>query len=83
VFHGGVFRTSPLFIQGSRHSICLINDILNIGCKQYTIEQWLENFERIGRNEGYTDQEIAEYRAYIDFALTISNLSEQADEVHG
>ena len=76
-FHGGNFRGGDyevlmLQIQGSKHfcyayfseednSVCL-----GIGCERHTIEWWLENYASIGQEENYTDEQVDEYKLYID-----------------
>ena len=39
--------------------------IINIGCHKNDIDYWLKNYERIGKIEGYTTDEIEEYKGYI------------------
>ena len=52
-------------IQASRHSIVVINDDIRIGCQRMTLVDWLERFEAVGREAGYTEQQIAEYGIYL------------------
>lgn len=73
---GGVIEVSMLQIQGTRH-FCYASPTktgesiwLGIGCEFHPIEWWIENFESVGKSEGYTTEQIAEYKLYIDlFAL--------------
>ena len=71
-FYGGNYEVSMLQIQGSKHfcyasfseednSVCL-----GIGCERHTIEWWLENYASIGQEENYTDEQVDEYKLYID-----------------
>jgi carbonic anhydrase/acetyltransferase-like protein (isoleucine patch superfamily) len=61
-----------IFIVGSRHSVCWWqNGVINIGCKQFTIGEWMENFENIGKSEGYSDNEIEEYVEYIEICARL------------
>ena len=53
-------------ITGSRHSVHLINDKIKIGCEIYSVEYWLNNYEQIGKDNGYSKKEIKEYKKYID-----------------
>ena len=56
-----------LCIHASRHTITYWGcDAIQIGCKQYTIFEWLSNYENIGRSNNYSDKEIEEYWMYID-----------------
>ena len=52
-------------IRVSRHSIVAIDDDIMIGCQRMTLAEWLERFEAIGREAGYTEQQIAEYGIYL------------------
>lgn len=63
---GDAWVKSPLFIVGSRHSLTNArHGYIQIGCHCKTIDWWLENYKDIGKKEGYTEEEIAEYGAYI------------------
>ena len=56
-----------LCIHASRHTITYWGcDAIQIGCKQYTIFEWLSNYENIGGSNNYSDKEIEEYWMYID-----------------
>ena len=63
---GGAWEKSPLFIIGTKHSLtnCKKGHI-QIGCHCKKIDWWMKNFEDIGKKEGYTSEEIAEYGEYI------------------
>ena len=52
-------------IQGSRHEINAIDSDVRIGCQRHPVAFWLKHFVSIGRAEGYTPQQIAEYGAYL------------------
>lgn len=39
---------------------------IQIGCKVYSIEEWQNNFLKIGKAENYSDSQIKEYKSYID-----------------
>ena len=61
-----------LCIHASRHTITYWGcDAIQIGCKQYTIFEWLSNYENIGRSNNYSDKEIEEYWMYIDLIRRI------------
>ena len=63
---GDAWNTSPLYIQGSQHSLTNSSyGKLTIGCETHTFDEWLENFETIGKKNGYTKIEIVEYHEYI------------------
>ena len=74
VFRGGVFRGGwlPLQIQGSSLFVNIPNGInIKIGCQEHGVDYWLKNYERIGKIKGYSDEQIAEYKLYIDLAATL------------
>ena len=52
-------------IKGRRHSIIAIDDDVRIGCHRRTLAEWLENYQAIGHEEGYTDEQIAEYGGWL------------------
>ena len=56
-----------VFICGSRHNLQYNKSIgeLRIGCHVYHLEYWILMYDVIGREEGYTDEQIAEYRNYM------------------
>lgn len=61
-----------LCIHASRHTITYWGcDAIQIGCKKYTIFEWLSNYENIGRSENYSDKAIGEYYMYIDLIRRI------------
>ena len=60
-------------IIGSRHTFQFLNDIIKIGCHEYSIDYWLENYKTIGKSENYTEAQIKEYGKYI---MMIKNLKE-------
>lgn len=61
-----------LCIHASHHTITYWGcDAIQIGCKKYTIFEWLSNYENIGRSENYSDKAIGEYYMYIDLIRRI------------
>ena len=63
-----VWKFSPLYIQGSRHYVTTCSySGLQIGCKCYEINEWLKNFKEIGEDNDYSEDEIEEYKLYIEF----------------
>ena len=58
-----------LFITGSKNTFTWNgNNQLSIGCLCKTFDEWLKDYERIGKIEGYSDDEIKEYYGYIMIA---------------
>ena len=73
--YGDAWGTSPLQIQGSRHTLTECKKgFLQIGCKCYTFEEWELHFEAIGKAEGYSEKQIQEYKLYIDLAVNLRSL---------
>lgn len=67
--HGNI-EVSLLQIQGNRHfCYAYFNRALEveigIGCERHSIEWWQENYKQVGEKEKYTQDEIDEYRQYI------------------
>jgi hypothetical protein len=52
-------------IRASRHDIVAIDDDIRIGCQHMTLAMWLEQFEAVGREAGYTLGQITEYGIYL------------------
>ena len=52
-------------IHASRHAIVAIDDDVRIGCRRRPLAEWLETFEPVGRENGYTEAEIAEYGGWL------------------
>ena len=64
---GDAWPKSPLHIKGPRHSITLSTyNTITIGCLTYTLEQWKENFRKIGELEKYEPEEIELYGLLIE-----------------
>ena len=56
-----------LFISASRHTVSYWGeDVIQIGCKRYTISEWQKHFRKIGKAEGYSPEQMEEYKGYID-----------------
>ena len=56
-----------LFISASRHTVSYWGeDVIQIGCKRYTISEWQNHFRKIGEAEGYSTEQMEEYKGYID-----------------
>lgn len=73
--YGDAWEKSPLQIQGTKHFIneCE-NGFIKIGCKVKPINEWINEFEKIGKENGYTEKEIKEYELYINLIKTLTTL---------
>jgi NDP-sugar pyrophosphorylase family protein len=71
----GIELKFNLYIKGSAHPVTYTgNNTLSIGCKNYTIEKWLQDFENIGINAAYNETQIEEYKQYILIAEQFSKI---------
>ena len=62
---------NTIFITGSRNSLNYYGEDLYIGCIKMPVNKWLEKYEEIGMKEGYTPEQIKEYKKYIDMIAMI------------
>jgi hypothetical protein len=63
-----------LSFQFERHTAYFMgNDEIVIGCHRHCINHWIEQFETIGKNENYTDKQIAMYGAFIKQCAIVFN----------
>ncbi len=61
-----------LFISASRHAVSYWGeDVIQIGCKRYTISEWQKHFRKIGEATGYSTEQMEEYKGYIDLIATM------------
>ena len=66
IIYGGIWKKSPLQIQGSRNFINTSNNnSITIGCITNTIDEWLLEYKKIGKDNNYTLEQIEEYYNYI------------------
>jgi hypothetical protein len=69
---GDAWDKSPLFIIGTRHALTNCeHGHIQIGCHCMTFKDWQEKGEEIGKREGYTPEEIEEYRLYVELFTKI------------
>lgn len=61
-----------LFISASRHAVSYWGeDVIQIGCKRYTISEWQKHFRKISEAKGYSTEQMEEYKGYIDLIATM------------
>jgi hypothetical protein len=64
--YAGKWNRTPVYILGSRHPVSQTGpDTVGIGCLQFPIDYWLDNYEAIGRKYQYTPLQIEEYGCYL------------------
>jgi hypothetical protein len=44
--------------------------MVGIGCEVHTISEWMKEFRDIGNRNGYSPDQIAEYKRYLDLFAT-------------
>ena len=72
--------TAPFTIgYFGRHTGIAVGGSISIGCERHTYDQWLTDYKKIGREHGYTADEIADYGAWIKLAVARQRRIEQAD----
>ena len=59
-------------ILGSKHFLFYHTGKIKIGCIEETVTKWLSDYKKIGKENGYTDNEIAEYYQYIKMCSKIT-----------
>ena len=60
-----------VYIKGSSHGLQYLNGFLRIGCHFYSLEYWAIMYYVIGEEEGYTAEQIKEYKNYINLLKNI------------
>ena len=62
--------TGP-FTTGSfgRHHAIAAGGMISIGCERHSYDEWLADYEEIGRRNGYDDDEITDYGVWIKLAV--------------
>ena len=69
---GDAWSTSPLYIQGSMHAATnYAHGKIAIGCQIRTFQEWAASYKQIGKENGYSAEQIAEYKAIIDLFIKI------------
>ena len=54
-------NTVVSFYEMSKHDIIVQEDEIYIGCEYHKIDYWLKHYVAIGKEHGYTNEEIEEY----------------------
>ena len=74
----GVVIQKTICITGTKHTVIWYGTgDINIGCHKYTISEWLKSGLEIARRGNYTDEQVNEYRGYVNFC---AELQKQIDE---
>ena len=68
--NGVTLAASPLAVQGTKHlAVNTGAGLIQIGCHTRTFAQWIADYEQVGTDEGYSKDQIAEYKRIIDFIV--------------
>ena len=71
--YGDAWVFSPPYIQGTRHALTLCSLAqIAIGCHVHDVSDWLKRYKAIGRSEGYTKEQIAEYGRHLAYLASIA-----------
>ena len=69
---GDRVRIKTLFITGSSNTLSYYGtDVIHIGCIKKTIEEWKNEYASVGVENKYTEDEIKEYKTYIDICASL------------
>ena len=71
----GLWRSDDIIelqIKGSMHEVNSPDGrLIRIGCQEHSPKHWLSHFEVIGKKNGYSCEQIKEYKMYIDLFCQI------------
>ena len=68
---GDAWALSPLQVKGTQHHVTTCtHTLIQIGCQQHPASYWLEHYKAIGRANGYTADQIAEYGLILKLAAS-------------
>jgi len=71
----------PIFnITGTLHPLLYMNGNIRIGCENHSLTEWVENYKTIGKENGYSEDQICEYGGYITTIATLIKSKEQVYE---
>lgn len=67
--NAGTARGNLLRLTGTRDSMIVVNEsVVAIGCYVHSLDWWAEHYNAIGKVEGYSREEIEEYRGHLEYA---------------
>jgi uncharacterized protein YjbI with pentapeptide repeats len=65
----GALGDGFIIFQAGRHQAVFAGGYGHVGCERHTYAEWLTDFERIGKDNDYSEAEIARYGAFIRLAV--------------
>ena len=67
---GNAWVLNPLEINGSAHVVTLVSYTqIAIGCQVRTFSDWLKNYKTIGKENGYSFEQIKEYGEILKYLV--------------
>ena len=67
---GNAWVLNPLTITGSAHSVSLVSYTqIAVGCEIHDFAYWLKNYETVGKENGYTPEQIKEYGEILNYLV--------------
>ena len=66
VFGDDIVTKVIYYLALSKDSITVTDNNINIGCKQHTIDYWLEHYYEIGKDNHYLEKDIYRYKKALD-----------------
>ena len=62
---GAILDATYITIIGSRHVLTASSREVRIGCQSHPIDWWLDHFRAVGRENGYTAEQVEEYGGHL------------------
>ena len=67
---GDTWVLNPLTITGSAHTVNLVSYTqIAVGCKIHDFAYWLKNYKTVGKENGYTPEQIKEYGEILNYLV--------------
>ena len=68
--YGDAWVLNPLTITGSAHTVSLVSYTqIAVGCKIHDFAYWLKNYKTVGKENGYTPEQIKEYGEILNYLV--------------
>ena len=67
---GNAWVLNPLTITGSAHPVSLVSYTqIAVGCEIHDFAYWLKNYKTVGKENGYTPEQIKEYGEILNYLV--------------
>ena len=67
---GNAWVLNPLTITGSAHTVSLVSYTqIAVGCEIHDFAYWLKNYKTVGKENGYTPEQIKEYGEILNYLV--------------